>query len=192
MVRKGFATRRKVYESLERLLDERAFADIVVCEIWQGAGISRATFYRHFDGKDDVVRKLFREFSESTLEESGRSLTWYQGNLQMTQYLYEAKNIFTRVVGIPEEGLVPLVGWESRVESLVRTIEEGCPKELDDELRFEITTLSRVEPMLMTKWISEGMVKTPEQMAQLLEGVCPPRLHSIMQRLASNGRAIFQ
>ena len=62
------ATRAQVMRTLERLLDSgEAFSEISVQRILEEAGVSRATFYAHFDSKSHVLVRLTDELRESLL-----------------------------------------------------------------------------------------------------------------------------
>lgn len=49
--------RHNVHATAWRLVNELGYAEVTVEDIAAGAGISVATFYRHFSGKDDVVTR---------------------------------------------------------------------------------------------------------------------------------------
>ncbi|MFE2540518.1 TetR/AcrR family transcriptional regulator [Actinacidiphila glaucinigra] len=62
------ATRTQVTSTLERLLDSgTAFSDISVQKLLEEAGVSRATFYAHFQSKSDVLVRLTDGLRESLL-----------------------------------------------------------------------------------------------------------------------------
>ncbi|WP_109526620.1 MULTISPECIES: TetR/AcrR family transcriptional regulator [Nocardia] len=54
---KKFVLRRTVRDTAWRLVAERGFDTVTVDEIATGAGISVATFYRHFSGKESVLTR---------------------------------------------------------------------------------------------------------------------------------------
>ena len=56
-------------ESLFRLLQRKAFADISISEITDKAGVNRATYYRNFTSKEEIVRFYLRGIMGSFLEE---------------------------------------------------------------------------------------------------------------------------
>jgi len=58
-------TREWCFEALNKLLDTKSYENIKISEIISKAGISRATFYRNFKTKDDVIRIKVRMFFES-------------------------------------------------------------------------------------------------------------------------------
>ena len=51
-------TRERLMESALVVFGRRGFADTRVEDICRAAGSARATFYRHFSGKDDVFDAL--------------------------------------------------------------------------------------------------------------------------------------
>ncbi|MFE9611427.1 TetR/AcrR family transcriptional regulator [Streptomyces sp. NPDC006012] len=63
------ATRTQLMAALERLLDAgESFSEISVQRIIEEAGVSRATFYAHFQGKSDILVRLTDELRQSLLE----------------------------------------------------------------------------------------------------------------------------
>ena len=66
-----------IIQSLYDLLQEKSFDDITITEIHQRANVGRATFYRLFDNKKDVlgyayelaVKKVLETYSNSTKDE---------------------------------------------------------------------------------------------------------------------------
>lgn len=66
--RRSAATEAKLLSSVERLLDEgESFTDISVQRILDEAGVSRATFYAHFQGKPDLLQRLAERVRDSSL-----------------------------------------------------------------------------------------------------------------------------
>ena len=59
-------TREWTFEALSKLMEHKTFPEIKVSEIIVKAGISRATFYRNFSTKEDIVKlkvkMLFEDF----------------------------------------------------------------------------------------------------------------------------------
>lgn len=64
-------TREWTFEALSKLLEHHEYNTIKISEIIEKAGISRATFYRNFDNKDDIVikkvRMMFQAFHDDLL-----------------------------------------------------------------------------------------------------------------------------
>jgi len=65
-------TREWTFEALHKLLEIKPFTDIKISEIIDKAGISRATFYRNFSSKEDIViirvRNMFVDFHKAMIQ----------------------------------------------------------------------------------------------------------------------------
>jgi len=55
---RGEATRARLYEATVAEFRERGFAETEVAVVAERVGLSRAAFYVHFAGKDEVLREL--------------------------------------------------------------------------------------------------------------------------------------
>jgi AcrR family transcriptional regulator len=65
-------TREWTFEALTKLLEIKEYNDIKITEIIHKAGISRATFYRNFSNKDEIVitkvKMFFEDFYSHIIE----------------------------------------------------------------------------------------------------------------------------
>lgn len=55
-------TRQQLQAALIGLMQERAFDQITVEEICAAANVGRSTFYTHYTGRDDLLRKGLKDF----------------------------------------------------------------------------------------------------------------------------------
>jgi len=62
------STRRQILDAAEDLLRERPFRELTVDAVMGEIGLTRTSFYRHFDDLTDVVLRLFEEVSEDLYE----------------------------------------------------------------------------------------------------------------------------
>jgi TetR/AcrR family transcriptional regulator, ethionamide resistance regulator len=61
------STRRDILDAAEELLRERPFREISVDAVMAEIGLTRTSFYRHFDDLTDLVLHLFEEVSRDLL-----------------------------------------------------------------------------------------------------------------------------
>ncbi len=54
---KNTYVRQHITEALLRLMESKKLSDITVCELTKAAQIGRASFYRNFNSKEDILRK---------------------------------------------------------------------------------------------------------------------------------------
>ncbi|HWO60763.1 MAG TPA: TetR/AcrR family transcriptional regulator, partial [Umezawaea sp.] len=65
------AARERLLETAGRIFYAKGINGISVDEVIVGADVSRATFYRYFPGKDDLVRAYLQEEDRSIRERVG-------------------------------------------------------------------------------------------------------------------------
>ena len=59
---KAIETRKKIYETAEQLFRKNGFDSVSVDSIVEMAGVSKGTFYVHFDSKDSLIAALINDF----------------------------------------------------------------------------------------------------------------------------------
>lgn len=62
-----------ITEALLLLLKKKDYKDISITEICKKAGVTRMSFYRNFESKEDILVKLVRQVTDNFLEESAIS-----------------------------------------------------------------------------------------------------------------------
>jgi|GEM_PF-935074 AcrR family transcriptional regulator len=81
------------YEAMIQLLKNHKYGDITVSDVINKAGISRATFYRHFKSKEDVVRMIVELFFTSFSDDIE---TYYQQNKEEDE-IFLINHFFTKI-----------------------------------------------------------------------------------------------
>lgn len=154
----GYAVER-ITDALLELMGEVPFEEITVSDIVRRAEVGRASFYRHFDSKEAVVRRhltrLLKEWGRAfeaagKLEELGPSLLrHFYGHRDfylllhhcgMGHYLLEAIRETMALEGKPEGEVYPLSWFAGGLYGVV------------DE------------------WMRRGMVTPPDEMEKLSQG----------------------
>ena len=62
-----------ITEALLILLRDKEYKDISITEICKKAGVTRMSFYRNFESKEDILLKKVRNVTDSFVKESGIS-----------------------------------------------------------------------------------------------------------------------
>lgn len=74
-----------ITDALLKLLQDKSIGDLSVSELCDFAGIGRASFYRNFESKEDILRryinKIFREWTDEAEEKGNRPLSELLGLL---------------------------------------------------------------------------------------------------------------
>ncbi len=146
-----------ITDSLIKLMGEKPFNDISISELCDLAGAGRASFYRNFETKEDVLKKRLREIWHewaNEYEDKGDNTYFIESILK---YFYKNKdfNLLLYKHGLSEL-IYEVVRWgakidesESNVESYIKSMVAGTVFGLADE------------------WMRRGMQETPEQIIAL-------------------------
>lgn len=164
-------TREWTFEALSKLLEQKTYHDIKISEIIEKAGISRATFYRNFKNKDDIVmlkvNMFFQEFHQDLLD------FYRQVGIIDEQYLIqqffkrideEEKVIDTVIQTNLEytmvEGILDIIKYhKERFYELVKT-----NKKTED---YTMDIVASSIWTLLSRWHKSGKEETPSQLAKI-------------------------
>ena len=149
--------RESITEALLLLMQVQPFAQITITDLVQKAGVSRVSFYRNFESKEDVL--LCR------LDETARSW-WASFPEEPENYLF---GIFTHCLALRDliallyrQGLAPLL-WQN-LRSLIGPADGDAP-----ELAYKKACLTGALFGLLSEWVRRGMTDSPEAMSALFD-----------------------
>ncbi len=155
-----------LFTALIRLMDQKDFKDIKISEIAQKAGVSRMTYYRTYESKEDILLQYFEDQSQSMLlsiaEKPDYTLyelfviffTFFKQEAHLMEYLYKA--------GLLNEVIQRFTEFVSEAYDKA---ESGI---LDVEYKsYEVTYVSGGLFLLLLHWIKRGLIETPEEMARM-------------------------
>jgi len=109
---KGRETRRKLYESAESLFEQRGFEDVSVDDIVEAAGVSKGTFYVHFESKDALIVAL-------AIDYVGKADTNYQAHLDALPADAPAADALLSLIGKIADVLTGVIG-HNRMRNLYK------------------------------------------------------------------------
>lgn len=151
-----------VAQALVLLLGEKPYAKISVKEIAERAGVNRATYYRHFETKDDVVRHYYARIMDEYLDRF-RAL----GNPDYRLYLTVMFTTFSEhadgLLAIHRAGL----SWALR-DALEEAfgfeeVARSAPRDQQFKVSYHIGGI--FNNLLL--WFEHGMDETPREMAAI-------------------------
>lgn len=159
--------REYLTEALMQLMEKKDYGDISVGEIAERAGVHRATFYRHFSSKEDVLRCCLSEIIKDA--EGDREILqqdFASFIKPVFQALYDKKK---QILFMDSAGLSGLL-----MDVLRDYFDFDEEKELEDQgtndaARDQYRTAYRIGGIYscLLLWFSHDMRETPEEMAQI-------------------------
>lgn len=166
-------TKRLLKEGLLRLLKKKEMSKITVCELCQESGINRATFYRHYQVPQDVLRELERELVAEIRKMVRRPDTLDEARayfLELFTYMYERAELLKVMIRSDsmEDFNQLLLGIYM---DILEKSDFSFVKELDqDSIRLLSSYFCGGGYFLMRCWLTEDISKTPEEVVELLLG----------------------
>ncbi len=164
-------TREWTFEALAKLLEIKSYHDIKISEIIDKAGISRATFYRNFANKDDIVKfkvkMMFQEFYQDM------SIYFNDIGTMDEQYLIQAffkkiddeekvvdTVIKTNLEYVMVDGILAIINfYKERFYELVKT------NKRTEDYTMDIVASSCWT--LLSRWHKSGKEESPSQLAKI-------------------------
>ena len=168
-------SRKWLTDALLLLMEKRPFKNISITDIAEKADLSRRTFYRIFETKEDILiyyaDELYGEFLQLLNRETDRRFTvtvrlyfefWYRhkhflGLLKQSEMLPFMMNQYTR--------LFPKVFQMLKGNHPLAHNEEA----LSYAMAFSAGGLLSI----LLKWAEDGMDKTPEEIMKIMEFIFP-------------------
>lgn len=179
-------TRQAVSEALHALMLEKSYDSITVQNLLDQSGISRSTFYSHFDGKDDVLVSYHAGFWQHI---SSVCMRWQDGSLMIAPVASLAAHLQEKIfreyaLSLIRTGRMPalrslaLDDLSSKFEAeLIRIAGAREPRvRLDVTARFIATAFFD----LVIWWLESGASHTPAELEIMFQRLVQPSVESAL------------
>lgn len=171
------------------LLEERPLDKITVRDITDRCGLTRNTFYYHFQDIYDLLGYIFREEADATLEKYSVKADWKGVFLDILSYLKKKKKMIEHVYYSNHREEL-----EFYVQQVVRTyalrfIEiETADQEVSGHVKETVADFYRNAFVGATfQWVREGMKTAPSVMAALYDNM----FRGTLQQAIASAREIL-
>lgn len=157
-------TQKYIYTAFLQLLEKKHYDSISVCEICTKAGVSRMSFYRNFESKEDLTFKGIKHIM-CGIESTFKNLKIINKFTIIQEFFQEAKKYKSAIMSLQN----------SQIE---KTLKEIVIQELSNNAHnidyFNKT--SKYIPLLyfsaitsvLFMWLKQNAVESPEDMARML------------------------
>lgn len=165
-------TKRMIKEALFRLLEHKPIDKIKVNELCQESGVNRATFYRHYETLQDILREIEGDLIRAMPQPNSnlRSIDEARDYLErLCTYLYEHADIMRMLVlnRTDEEMMQSITDfYRQYLEMYLDTLPVERPGE--DTIQVAIALFGGGSHYLMKRCVMGQIRKTPEELADIL------------------------
>ena len=163
--------RECIVTALMQLLKEKPLSAISISELTQRAGVSRMTYYRNYQSKEDIFSSYLDE-----------ALSHYQREareLSLDRQIYDSANLFhcfsyfekhkEFLDSLFKSGLGHLL-----LTAISKYIIEAWYKD-GIETYYGLQAFAGALYNLYISWSSNGSKETPAELVKLLQSIAPPR-----------------
>lgn len=159
--------KQSITKSLFALMSHKSLADIHITELVRGAGVARASFYRNYSSKEDVLITLIRDI----LDEFSEQMDLSQG----TFYTYENILLSFRFFQKYRDYVLDLYhsGFTSVLLEELNQFHESVEGTMASSSIARYQLYAYIGALLNTAlvWLSEDGKTTPEEMARFFLNV---------------------
>ena len=187
-------TKRALEESLKKLLLSKPLDKITINDLTTDCGISRMTFYYHFQDIYDLAEWACVEDGKRALQDKRTYDTWQEGLEQIFEVVLKNKPFITNVYHSVSKEKIENYLYKLTYELIIGVVEEKSKGTgLSEENKSFIADFHKYGFVgLMLDWIKGDMKGDPQVMVQKLELVLHGNVVAALQRMrtdkpASNG-----
>lgn len=165
-------TKRMIQEALIRLLKNKPIDKIKVNELCEESGINRATFYRHYETLQDILREIEADVIHAMPQPRQKPRTLEDARAYLKQvctYIYDNIGIMQILLTnrTDEEMMQSMtVFYRDYLDIYLETLPLDRPSE--DTIQIAITLLAGGCHYLMKKCVMGQIQKTPAELADIL------------------------
>lgn len=167
--------REGIFESFEKLLKEKSFEKITVSDISKNCGISRATFYRYFSDKYELMNYGYKKKSEELIAVYDGIEMLKNNHLAMARYMYKKESFRKIFMQYGQNSLTDTISMTCNNVCRELVLKSG-EKEISDELSDAIEMFSIGMAEYLRSWALNGYKVTPERIASAIFENIPNKL----------------
>ena len=91
-------TKQLLADSLQQLSQEKSIEDITISEIVKNCHVSRATFYRHFKDKYDLMNWYYEKFISTTFSAENKHICWMEKQKMIVEFFFQNRQYFIAII----------------------------------------------------------------------------------------------
>ncbi len=183
--RRAQRTQQALINALIELLAARHYDQITIQDIVDQANVGRATFYAHYQNKDDLLKSGFERILDILVQQIVSS--------EKDQCLFDTSMLFHHAQGHYE--LYRTLVWGSGFELLTKEGHAALSKKIED--RFALLLTGRQPPsiplpilsysvagtllILLKWWLDNKMPYPPERMDEIFQQLVMPGVRTVLE-----------
>ena len=173
--------KNKIINALFKLMKKERFSEITVTEIINEAGVARATYYRNFDSKEEIIESYLEEFRIAS------------GKLPVIQDLspeaFSYENLVARLTFIASQKDWFLLLYQNGFYEFLQTETNQFAELVMGDMpshsveRYNIYLISGALLNMLLEWMKNDCKESPEALATLISKRLPIILEGLTEKI---------
>jgi AcrR family transcriptional regulator len=163
-------SRQWILESLLSLMEREKFSQISIKEITANALLSRRTFYRNFNSKEDILVSYITELCNSYMESLNKETDLNIENITKVFFTFWHRHIvFLQLLSknnlsglLQEQFNLQLPGIHRKIKNQTNEYDS------EESLEYALTFSAGGYVNLLFEWVNRGAVKKPDELAGII------------------------
>ena len=182
------STKKALADALKKMMAVKPIDKITVNDLVETCGVSRQTFYYHFDDVYDLLEWVFEEDANANLPREVVYDNWKNDVIMWFKYLYE-NSTFALNVYNSNSRLYMLRYIKGRLRNCIRSFSEIVAEDrtIDrQDFEFIVEFYSHIVVGLISQWMDAGMQLPKEITTDKCLRVLDNSIENIMSRFQKN------
>lgn len=180
---KSEKTKYRLVHAMKECMKTTPVENITVKQITEACGLTRQTFYRNFLDKYDLINWYFDKLLLKSFEHMGRGTTVYDALVRKFTYIQEEKVFFRAAFRYDEQNSLRQHDFELILEFYENMICKKTGKVLEENIHCLLEMYCQSSIYMTVKWVTGGLLCTPEELALILVDGMPSKLINIFVKL---------
>lgn len=180
-------TRRQLCEAMLALLVERDYESITVQEITARADVNRATFYHHFNHKDELLAAALEDRFDELVASFGELPTgvamWHDRTPEVLTFRHVAEHAALYKVLLSDRGMghviYRIINYITRYVQIKMLASNFKPSSVPEALIAQHIAGSLFA--MLSWWLANDQPYTPEEMAEMAHILCTNGVASVLE-----------
>ncbi len=159
-------TKQALAHGLKVLLKDRPFSRVSVSDICNACGMSRKSFYYHFQDKYDLLNWIFTTEFVDSMPPCNSEDNWQLLN-QLCRYFYDNRNFYRRAFAVQGQNSFSSCFWDFLRKTLSRELDHVFNH--DPNLPFYTDFYVDALGCAISRWIQQKEPIPAEQFCRLIQ-----------------------
>ena len=173
-------TKYKLAGAVRELMAFTPVDRITVKQIVERCDVTRQTFYRNFKDKYDLINWYFDKLAIVSFRQMGMSLTLREGLIKRFEFIKGERCFFTAAFKSEDHNSLLQHDFDFIYEFYTDIIKKKYQREIPPDIEFLLEMYCRGSIAMTVQWVTGGMKRSTEDMAELLVRALPPELAELL------------